>query len=155
MADLVFRGTPWGDITVKDSWPPWQRKMWLELLGVPQSPAFVPVFEDQHTVTDDLGNSSALNRDYFADEATANTLAQKLGAVQVSSVKYQGAGGVFSAGDVRERWLVFKDGTACNAGLVAKLYTNSPEDLFPNVAYRAALAAVESARAGGLKLPKE
>lgn len=155
MADLVFRNTPYGTVTIFESWPLWQKKVWLDVLGVPQPPAYVPTFEPVHFVTDGpTGISVPLNPELFATEETALEMVKRFGADRVASVKYQGSGGGESS-TARERWIVFRDGTALNAGDLAVNFKQNPDDLYPNVAHNACLADIDSARKDGQKLPKE
>jgi hypothetical protein len=134
--------------------PSWQQAMWLAILGPPPPPPFTPTFEDPGYVvaTDGSGASSALNKFYFATEETATKMMELFDAAQVVSIPYLGVGGVFST-NAEERWLVWSDGIACNAGILAAYYTRNPEDRFPNVAKNAVLQMINSARMAGQQLP--
>lgn len=134
--------------------PSWQQSMWLAILGPPPPPPFTPTFDDPGSVvaTDGSGASSSLNRYYFATTATAAEMMERFDAVQVVSIPYLGSGGVFAT-NAEERWLVWSDGIAINAGILAAYYIRNPEDRFPNVARNLILQAINSARVNGQKLP--
>lgn len=117
-------------------------------------PPFEPTFEGQHYVTGANGIPVPLNIDYFATEETAMEVARRFGGDHVAGVKYQGSGGPEQT-DARERWVVFRDGIACNAGLLAAQFRRNPEDVYPHVAENACWHDIASARASGQKLPVE
>lgn len=117
------------------------------------NPGYVPAYEPQHTVTTMEGAQIALNIYYFATLETANWFAGKFSADHVASVPYLGSGGPFSS-SARELWLVWRDGTAINAGQLAKYYTLNP-NATPQTAENAVWSEIAKARAGGATLPQK
>jgi len=134
-----------------DTRPQWLIDLWAAIEGPPPPPPFAPTFEEQHYVVG-LGGVVALNIQYFATKECANTLMAKLTADHVALVDYQGSGGTEHS-DAKERWLVWADGTAVNAGILAGFYVRNPENLYPHLAENQCLRAVQLARAAGQKLP--
>ncbi len=118
-----------------------------------QAPSWVPTFEPQDYVTGVSGVPVPLNVEYFATEETAEEVMKRSMATSVASVPYAGAGGPEQS-TAMERWVVFSDGTACNAGLLAAHFLHSPEKEFPGVAEHAMWHDIDSARVAGQKLPK-
>ena len=118
----TYRNTPWGDVTIEDSWPEWRQKMWRDVLGAPPIPFWVPTFETGNVIhwIDNSGQQQTIEVDTrrFATEATAQELLRRFNANHVARVPWEGAGGpTFTT--AWERWLVFTDGIAVNAGLMA------------------------------------
>lgn len=128
MADLVFRNTPWtidpahsGEVIVKDSWPKWQRDVWLKMLAsagfsVPKTlwrPIYQPL--DKLTVTepgnDGTVQTQQLNQQFFLSKESAFYLAGQFGAT-VSEQPPDVAGGMESVpAGVVEFWLNWIDDT--------------------------------------------
>lgn len=131
---------------------------WLKLLlGLlnPQPvgpPPFVPTFEGQHYVTGLNQIPVPLNPEYFADERTALEIMKRFKGERVASIPFTGSGGPEKS-DARERWVVWSDGIACNAGKLAAYFTRNPEDKFPRVAENAVWHDIAGARTSGQKLP--
>lgn len=126
MADIRFRNSLYGDFTIYDSWPLWQKEMWLEVLGVPPKPAYVPTFEPVHTVRGLDGVPHELNVFNFATEESARWLMQNFGGDRMVKVPFSGAGGP-EASDGQEWWIVWKDNFAQNAGWLLRYAALNPE----------------------------
>ncbi len=138
MPDLTFRDTIYGTITIYESWPQWLKDTWMNALtmaGVHMpTPPFVPTYDagDVHWPNNDgTIASAAIDRFQLASKETADHLAKQYGAI-VSAMPFVGAGPVTSSAIVR--MLVFPNGIAINAGMMAAPYTLNPEDQFPGVA---------------------
>lgn len=159
MADIIFRGTPWGDVIILDSWPQWQKDAWFSVLGAPPKPAWTPTFESHPTeqITDGAGKTVTyeLNPRYFATDATAGELMKRYataGVVGVAVVPFQGGGGNVSSA-AQERWLLLAGGFATNAGLLAGHFVDNPEDTAPNVADNAVRRDLAAVIQSGQRLP--
>ncbi len=149
MADMIFRGTPYGDpFIIRDSWPQWQKDMWLEALGaaIPEPPVLVPTFEEQHFSQGGSEAPTPLNPDYFATQETAIALMRRFNATQVSSVPKQ-----YTTPPAAERYLVWPDGIAVNAGLLAKQFVLNAAN--QRVAAANCESLIANQRRAGTKLP--
>lgn len=157
MEDLYFYDSPYGNpYVVPASTPQVVRDMWIQIMkeaGCSPAQSFTPTFEKATVVNSLDGTSMNLNSDYFATEETAVAIMKRFGADRIALVPYAGSGGPFSS-ESKERWVVWKDGTAINAGLLAALFQNSPENQFPHVAENSAWRSIAGARAAGQKLPE-
>lgn len=162
MVETVFKNTPYyvgplfdGTVTIYKEWPQWQKDMWYNVLGAPPASAWIPTFESHPTeqVTDGNGVTTTydLNPDEFATVETCRELVKRFGASGFVSVPFQGAGGNTS-GAPDERWIVMPDGTAHNAGTLAKYFISYPEDR-SHYADDAVRRDIGIARARGDKLP--
>lgn len=153
--DVYYFKSSFGNpFIVKGSWPESIRQMWADAMaaeGVSPAPApLVPTFEEGLTVrTGDV--ETPLNSEYFATEETADQIMKRFGADHVALVPYVGADGVVNFSDAKERWVVFRDGTAINAGKLATYFKNNPELQFHGVAENLAWRAI--AQSAGQKLP--
>ncbi len=146
MADLIFKNTPWGDVTLTESMPAWQKNVWITILTssgfLPQKPPFVPTYEEVHySQADPQVPPSPLSIYYFASEETAIELMHRFGAEQVAMVKK-----AHTVPPAYERWLVFPDGIAVNAGQLAWDFIRNPEDQSVS-AEQEAKARIDEARA--------
>jgi len=104
-------------------------------------PPFVPAYEQHYVyVIAPPGGSDKqpLNPWYFATEATAMETMKRLTADHIEQRPYGGAGGPNTATGL-ERWLVWRNGVAINAGLMASYWTRNPEGKYPGVALSMAL----------------
>lgn len=146
--DQVFRNTPYGTVTITDSMPQWLKDVWITLLtnsGLkPQHPPLVPTYEEQHYSHLPDSPPQPLNRHYFATEETAIELMHRFAAAKVVSVKKE-----WTEPEAFERWLVWPDSVAVNAGMLADEFDRNPEDQYPNVAQNAAQTQIDEARAKG------
>lgn len=141
--ELVYKDTPWGDITIKDTWPEWQQRMWLDYLkGYKPVNSFLPTFEEQHYSRLPDAPPLPLNPDYYATEDTAVEVMRMFDAASIGLYHPANSDGT-------ERWLVFTDGTALNAGQLAAQFSRNPYD----VAVLNCKRGIAEARSGGQKLP--
>ncbi len=92
---------------------------------------FVPVFQTA-TVTDGT-NVWQMNTNYFADQATAQWLANRYGNGQVVQTPVFSDGGPYSA-SLNQNDIVLANGAKVNAGLLASYYVRNPESDFPGLA---------------------
>jgi len=101
-----------------------------------QAPApevvFAPKFKTAKGFDSITGMTWKLNDTYFADQDTANWVAQKYGTGEVRESDVLGPGpfGV----DTKMYEVKLDDGRWVNAGMVAAYYDRNPEALFPGVA---------------------
>lgn len=93
---------------------------------VPKPVVFTPTFLQGVTIDSIWGNWS-VNPFYFATQATADALCQKLACVAVISKPFGGVGGPFTC-KALELWLVFTGGASENAGVLAAYWTRNPAD---------------------------
>lgn len=160
--EAVFKNTPYsmpplwdGTVTIYKEWPKWQKDMWYAVLGAPPVAAWVPTFEPHPTeqLTDGNGvtHTYELNPEQFATVATCRELMKRFQASGFASVPFQGAGGN-THGAPDERWLVWPDGTAHNAGTLAVFFVAYPEDQ-SHYAEDAVRVRIGLARAQGQRLP--
>ncbi len=126
---------------------------WPPGFGPDAIPPFTPAYEAGHTVTSENGTIATLNPWYFSDQPTADELMRRFSADHVANVPYLGGGGPNKTDNAKERWLVWRDGIAVNAGLLASNFTRNPENFFPHVAENACWAQINGARVSGQKLP--
>lgn len=155
MTDLYFFNSPYGNpFVVKGSWPESVRQMWIDAMaesGISAAdPGLVPTFEEGNTVNTG-GVLTPLNPEYFATAETADAIMKRFGADHVALIPYPGADQVVNFSDAKERWIVFRNGTAINAGKLATFFKNNPELQFPHVAENAAWRAIADSQ--GQKLP--
>lgn len=94
-------------------------------------PPFTPAFR-KAAGTDGIQTWS-LNSTYFATKETAQWIANKFGAGEVTEVPFAGNGGIF-ASDANEFHIKLKDGRYVNAGLLAGYYERNPPERFPGLA---------------------
>jgi len=88
-----------------------------------------------------------VNPDYYATLATAQTVCLRVKCTAVISKPCVEVSAPFTCSAMQE-WLIFaSDCYQVNAGPLAALWKNSPEDAFPNVAQNAAVAAIAAGRA--------
>lgn len=142
MANLVYKNTPYGDISILDSWPVWLRNMWLAMLKDyrPQVAGFVPAFI-QGTVAVDNGQGQLIVtplspgepfNSQLATLGTAQFLADKFGNGKVVEVPFGFIGARMSPDKAYH--IQLKDDRTVNAGALASFYIRDPEDQFPGVA---------------------
>jgi hypothetical protein len=129
----------------------WLQAFWASFFP-PAPVGFVPAYEPQHFVTvpnnDGTTRQVPLNPLYFVTFDTATWLLNKYGAAAIERVPYLGAGGPMTS-DAVELWLWWADGVECNAGFLARMYTQNPEQQFPGKAERACNDIVAALRAAG------
>lgn len=150
-------GTTWADILKMD---PAVQKLWFAMVGTPPAAAWVPTYEEQHFVTVALGNGTSqtvpLNPQYFATDLTAKELMRRFDASYIALVPWnQGGPDVTSA---MQRYLVWQDGIAINAGMLASNYDadRAPETgPNPGLADKMSWDAISRARQRGEKLPEQ
>lgn len=142
MPDITFRGTPYGDVTIYESWPPWLKTTWIDALAKagfhPPAPAYVPTYDvaEVHWPQNDGTMASALIDQFqLASQSTAMWLAVKYGAPRVVPLPFVGQGPVASAAVVR--YVQWANGVMIIAGFMARAFTLNPEDQFPGVADKA------------------
>ena len=95
------------------------------------SPPFVPVFQTA-SVTDGT-TVWPLNSQYFADQPTAQRLADEYGTGQVVQTPFFSGGGPYSASSDQNE-IVLANGRTVNAGVLASYYVRNPESEFPGLA---------------------
>jgi hypothetical protein len=154
--DLYYYGTDFGSpFIVKASWPDISRQSFIQYFDSigkkPADPGIVPEFETGNTV-ETAGVSTPLNPEYFATEKTATELMKRFGADRVALIPYTAADGALNTSSAKERWLVWRNGTAINAGVLAAYFKNNPEILYPHVAENAVWRSI--AQSQGQKLPR-
>lgn len=92
----------------------------------PKNAPWTPTYEPQQTISspDNLGGftHTPINIFYFATKETADHLLAKYQAAYVALVPFEGAAAT-APGTVLERVLVWPNGVAINAGLLASLWT--------------------------------
>lgn len=155
MAIITLHNVPgFGDIQINTEWPKQILDMWKDVLGQladslisTATNPFVPTFESQQFSQLPDSPPVPLAITEFATQATADELAKRFGATVVGIVP------PYAVGSPVQDWLVWPDGTAINAGVLAAYYQNSPEDKFPNVAKGQVEKGIADARAAGQKLP--
>jgi hypothetical protein len=94
-------------------------------------PTLIPVFQGA-TVTDGT-NVWNLNSGYFADQPTAQWLADKYGTGVVVQTPFFNGGGPYSA-SASQNEIVLSNGATVNAGVLASYYARNPESEFPGLA---------------------
>lgn len=130
---LIYRNTPYGTVTIRDSDPQNIKDMWAEALKgfEPDPPPFIPTFRKAQGTDGVI--SWGLNQNYFATQETAEYIAKKYGDGKVYERPFGGSGGIFVA-DAHEFTIKLRDGREINAGMLAGYYDRNPEDKFPGVA---------------------
>jgi hypothetical protein len=94
-------------------------------------PPLIPVFQGA-TETDGT-NVWNLNAGYFADQPTAQWLADKYGTGVVVQTPFFNGGGPYSA-SASQNEIVLANGATVNAGVLASYYVRNPETEFPGLA---------------------
>lgn len=94
-------------------------------------PPLIPVFQGA-TETDGT-NVWNLNTGYFADQPTAQWLANKYGTGVVVQTPFFNGGGPYSA-SANQNEIVLSNGATVNAGVLASYYARNPESEFPGLA---------------------
>lgn len=152
MADLTLRymgqtGTaaPYGDpFVIKDSWPQWQKQMWLDALTDagygPEKKPFVPTYEqftvswpgnDGQMVTMPIEQPLGIPTKATA-EAIASRFAIKGVPLHILELPWIGAGPATSSAVTR--LVQFPNLATLPVKQLAEYFTHAPEDQFPNVA---------------------
>ncbi len=152
MPDITYRNTPYGDVTIYEAWPQWLRDTWLTALkaaGVEQpKPPFVPTYDAAKVYwPNNAGglDSADIDRFQLPTKETCDVLLSRFGAARVLEFPFVGMGAVSSPAKVRV--LQWNNGGMVAAGLMAEVFTNSPEDRFPNVAEKACRDMIRAANA--------
>ncbi len=153
----VYKNTPWGNVTIYDTWPLWQQKIWFDMLAqagcLPQAPAWIPTFDPPYTITTENGIKIILDPHNFATEATCYELIRRFGADHIALTPFGGSGGP-NVGPTNQRWIVWVDGIAIPAGWLARHFVSNPEDEYPHVAENACWHDINDTRRSGQRLPK-
>src|SRR5262245_25996676 len=122
MADLIYKNTPYGDVTVLDIWPQSIKDQWTAALAgyTPIIKPFTPSFRQAHGyyTGDNPPAPWPLNSEYFATMETAQYIAAKYGNGTVDTRPFGGSGGLFTA-DQDEFWITLPSGKQVNAGILA------------------------------------
>jgi hypothetical protein len=114
--------------------PPWMAALEGQWLPPQKNAAWVPTYLPPPTVSEPGPNGTSvtqtINGPLFPTPATVSTLQQKYGAVSVNYTPYVDAGADTSSAMIP--WLVWANGVAIVAGMLAVLWTNNPYN--PDVA---------------------
>lgn len=125
---------------------------WCSLWGTcppPGPPPFAPAYvTPTPTISNGFGDVRSVNPWYFATQATADIVCQKLGCAYTFARECEMGGGPATCSAL-EIMLAFPGTPPLfeNAGLMASYWTRNPEDQFPNVALSLAKAQIASDRA--------
>ncbi len=101
--------------------------------AAPPPPPFIPSYES-HSIRSENGVIAPIAKQYTLSAASAEFLRKRYNPNGVViNVPFGGAGGPNST-DALERVLRWPNGALMNAGFLAQMYSNNPEDQFPGLA---------------------
>lgn len=156
MPKIVYRNTPY-TYPLSDNIPgtvildpavmkDWNVKNWQDVLASmgfqPEPPPFIPTF--RLVFRSFLGSAQVpMDHSYFASAETAQWLSNKYGTGEVIRKDSAAVSWACSVTD-QEYHIRLKNGELVNAGFLATIYEDNPEDNYPGLADRMIRTAIGS-----------